>query len=69
MKYWMNLILGTFSQMQAEECQPDIISLLQSFVNKDIPIAKTEEIGHGIDTKAIKIGAYLHLCETLTESR
>lgn len=63
------ILLGTFSQMQAEECQPDIISLLKSFVNKDIPIAKTEEIGHGIDSKAIKIGEYLHLCETLTESR
>lgn len=50
------ILLGTFTEMEETNCKPDIVSLLQSYVGKDMPIAVTKEIGHGVDSKAIVIG-------------
>ena len=50
------ILLGTFSEMEANSCKPDIVSLVQSFVGDKMPIAQTKEIGHGNDSKAIWIG-------------
>lgn len=50
------ILIGTFSEMEAEGCEPDIVSLVKSFVGEEMPIAKTEEIGHYHNAKAIRIG-------------
>lgn len=50
------ILLGTFTEMEEKNCKPDILTLLQAYVGKDIPIAVTKEIGHGVDSKAIVIG-------------
>ncbi len=50
------ILLGTFSEMEANHCEPDIISLIRLFAGNDIPIAQTREIGHNDDSKAIWIG-------------
>ena len=50
------ILLGTFTEMEETECKPDIITLLKEYVGKDMPIAVTKEIGHGVDSKAIVIG-------------
>ena len=50
------ILIGTFSEMEKEGCEPDIVSLVKSFVGEKMPIAKTEEIGHYHDAKAIRIG-------------
>ena len=50
------ILLGTFSEMDAKSCEPDIVSLVKSFVGDEMPIAQTKEIGHGNDSKAIWIG-------------
>lgn len=50
------ILLGTFSEMEAENDKPDIVTLVRSFVGNDMPIAQTTEIGHGKDSKAIWIG-------------
>lgn len=55
------VLLGTFTEMEKENCHPAIESLLQRMVRKDLPIAKTKEIGHGTDSKAIHIGKELEL--------
>ena len=55
------VLLGTFTEMEKENCQPAIEILLQRMVRKDLPIAKTEEIGHGTASKAIYIGKELEL--------
>ena len=55
------VLLGTFTEMEKENCQPAIEILLQRMVRKDLPIAKTKEIGHGTDSKAIHIGKELEL--------
>lgn len=52
------ILLGTFTMMEKNQCSPDIITLVKEYAGEAIPIAKTEEIGHGADSKAIMIGEY-----------
>jgi muramoyltetrapeptide carboxypeptidase LdcA involved in peptidoglycan recycling len=50
------IVLGTFSKMEEEGCEPTIEELVKAFAGKKLPIVKTREIGHGSDAKAIIIG-------------
>ena len=48
------LILGHFTEMQQKGYEPDIVSLVQEIVgNQDLPIVKTDDIGHGPDSKCV----------------
>jgi len=53
------ILLGTFTEMKENRCEPDIVTLVKEFAGDTIPIAKTREIGHGSDSKAIIIGERL----------
>lgn len=53
------ILLGTFTEMEAKQCTPDIVQLLRKYVRKTMPIAVTGQIGHGTDAKGIVIGAEL----------
>ena len=55
------VILGSFTQMKKEKIKPDITELVKLFVKDDMPIVKTDEIGHGFDSKAIYIGKEINL--------
>lgn len=55
------ILLGTFTEMAREGCVPQIADLVKMYAGKDIPVAYTPEIGHGIDAKAIIIGQKLRL--------
>ena len=55
------VLLGTFSEMEACGCEPDIISLVCRFAGPGMPVAKTGEIGHGHDSKAVMIGSEIEL--------
>lgn len=57
------ILLGTFTQMQAEKCTPSIETLVREFAGKDLPIAITGDIGHGTDAKAIIIGQEFQAAE------
>lgn len=50
------IILGTFTEMENLSCVPTITELVKVYVSKDLPIIKTNEIGHGYNSKAIVIG-------------
>lgn len=56
------ILLGTFTQMEKEECSPDIIELVKQYAGHKIPIVKTQSIGHGTDAKGIMIGKYRKWC-------
>lgn len=57
------ILLGTFTEMEQEKYRPTIEELVLEIANRDnLPIAKTKEIGHGADSKAIWIGQELELC-------
>ena len=55
------VLLGTFTKMEADNCQPDMSQLILDFAEKRTPVAKTAFIGHGTDSKAIRIGHQLKL--------
>ncbi len=50
------ILLGTFTQMEAEGCVPSIESMVKQKVGHNIPIAITRDIGHGTNAKGIIIG-------------
>lgn len=50
------IILGTFTEMESLEGVFSIVDLVLMYVSKDLPIIKTNEIGHGYNSKAIVIG-------------
>ena len=50
------ILLGTFTQMEREQSQPEITELVRRFAGDQMPVAKTSWIGHGADSKAIVIG-------------
>lgn len=50
------ILLGTFTEMEREGCNPDIETLVKRIVGSDMPIAVTRDIGHGTDAKGIVIG-------------
>ncbi|MBR2177054.1 MAG: LD-carboxypeptidase [Clostridia bacterium] len=53
------IILGTFTDMQQKGISPTIEELVMNMAENRLPIAKTEEIGHGEDAKAVFIGKEL----------
>ena len=50
------ILLGTFTEMEQDHCLPAITSLVKQYAGERIPIIKTQEIGHGSNSKAIVIG-------------
>ena len=55
------ILLGTFTEMEAANVRPSMEELVRRYVSKDMPIVKTMEIGHGMDSKGIRIGEPLLL--------
>lgn len=54
------VILGTFTEMETKEYKPSIEDIIKVIVdNKNLPIIKTNEIGHAHDSKCIIIGEKL----------
>lgn len=50
------IILGTFTQMEREDCRPTMEELVLERAEGDIPVVKTDKIGHGPDARAVIIG-------------
>lgn len=51
------ILLGTFTEMEKNQYKPTVEELLIEIINnKDIPIIKTRNLGHGSDGKCIVIG-------------
>ena len=55
------ILLGTFTEMEKEGYTPTVETLVKDIVGENMPIAVTEEIGHGTDSKGIVIGAEICL--------
>lgn len=50
------LLLGTFTEMENKSCSPAIEELALPYVPSHIPVAKTSQVGHGIDSLGLIIG-------------
>lgn len=50
------VVLGTFTQMEWETCCPTMEELVLQWVEENIPVVKTDKVGHGPDSRAVTIG-------------
>lgn len=55
------ILLGTFTKMESENSTPTMIELVKRYAGTEIPIACTNEIGHGTNSKGIVIGKDIQL--------
>jgi Uncharacterized proteins, homologs of microcin C7 resistance protein MccF len=58
------LLLGTFTKMEENNDLHSIEELVTSIADKKIPIAKTQEVGHGNTSKCLIIGKE-YMCESI----
>lgn len=52
------ILLGTFTQYEKAGINKSVYELLLPYISKNLPVAKTPDVGHGYDAKAIRIGEY-----------
>ena len=50
------ILLGTFTKLEREKGPERVWQLLKDFVPAELPVAKTDFIGHGTDSRAAVIG-------------
>lgn len=56
------ILLGTFTRMEEFNIEPTVESILKSVINDEkLPIAKTNDIGHGTGSKCIAVGKFISL--------
>lgn len=55
------ILLGTFTQMEEGKCLPEMAELVKAYAGEKLPVARTREIGHGMDSKGIVIGEEIEL--------
>ncbi len=55
------LLLGTFTNIEKMYNKNDIYSIVKDFIDKDLPVAKTSEVGHDINSKMITIGGKINI--------
>lgn len=55
------ILLGTFTTMEKEESAEAVCQLVRYFAGAEMPVAKTQEVGHGDEAKAVVIGRYMKL--------
>ena len=55
------LLLGTFTNLEKTYDKHYIYRIVQDFIAKDLPVAKTSEVGHDITSKMITIGGRINI--------
>lgn len=55
------ILLGTFTRFEEIDRGVTVYEMLRGHLSKNMPIAKTPDVGHGADAKALRIGGYLEL--------
>ena len=55
------LLLGTFTNLEKTYDKYYIYRIVQDFIAKDLPVAKTSEVGHDITSKMITIGGKINI--------
>lgn len=56
------IILGSYTEMEKNKYSPSIVEIVKDIINDPtMPIVKTNEIGHGKDSKCIIIGGVINI--------
>ena len=54
------LLIGTFTKIEREFSVEELFKLVQDYIPSSLPVAKTQEIGHAKNSKALKIGEKIY---------
>lgn len=55
------ILLGTFTELEEKRGRSWVIGMVKQYAGSALPILKTDEIGHSIDSKGIMIGKELKI--------
>lgn len=55
------ILLGTFTKYEENLANPSIEELVMQYVPENLPVVKTNYVGHGMDSKAVRIGEVISL--------
>ena len=55
------LLIGTFTKIEKEFSVDEIFEIVKNYVPSSLPIAKTQEVGHAKDSKALKLGGKINI--------
>ena len=55
------LLIGTFTKIEKEISVEELFELVQEYSPSSLAVAKTQEVGHAKNSKALKIGEKIHI--------
>ena len=55
------LLIGTFTKIEKEFSVEEIFEIIQEYIPSSLPVAKTQEVGHEKDSKALKLGEKINI--------
>ena len=55
------LLIGTFTKIEKEISVEELFELVQAYIPSSLAVAKTQEVGHARNSKALKIGEKIHI--------
>ena len=55
------LLIGTFTKIEKEISEEELFELIQEYIPSSLAAAKTQEVGHARNSKALKIGEKIYI--------
>lgn len=55
------LLIGTFTKIEKEMSEEELFELIQEYIPSSLAVAKTQEVGHAKNSKALKIGEEIQI--------
>ena len=55
------LLIGTFTKIEKEISVEELFELVQAYIPSSLAVAKTQEVGHAKNSKALKIGEKIYI--------
>ena len=55
------LLIGNFTKIEKEFSVEEIFEIIQEYIPSSLPVAKTQEVGHAKDSKALKLGGKIYI--------
>lgn len=55
------LLIGTFTKIEKEISEEELFELVQEYIPSSLAVAKTHEVGHAKNSKALKIGEKIYI--------
>ena len=55
------LLIGTFTKIEKEFSVEEIFEIIQEYIPSSLSVAKTQEVGHAKDSKALKLGEKIYI--------